>query len=352
MDTKIYNHYAGIIHVHSIYSDGTRTIKEIAEIANELDDIRFVFITDHNTMQGKTDGLEGWYDKILIGIGCELNDPEDLNHYLVFDVDADVCKVGDSNKYVKDVNEHGGFGIIAHPDENRSHIAKYRPYPWKIWESELFDGIEIWNHMSEWMEGLTHLNKFRRILHPRKSIIMPKKETIEKWDRISMRRKVVGIGGADAHGHIYKVIGLIPLRVFRYKILFKTIRTHILTTETLGSHHDYKNDLQIIYQAIKNANCYVSHHYLGDASTFRFEAYSGVDRVIMGDSISLTEKLELNVYNPQPAKTHLIHDGNYIETRTGQEIIFNVKSAGVYRVESHLDNRPWILSNHIRVMER
>jgi len=350
MDTKTYNHYSGVIHVHSTYSDGTRTIREIADIANELDDISYVLITDHNTIQGKTDGLEGWYQNILIGIGCELNDQEDLNHYLVFDVDADVCKVGDSHKYVRDVHECGGFGIIAHPDENRSHIAKYRPYPWKIWESELYNGIEIWNHMSEWMEGLTHLNKFRRFLHPRNSIIMPKKETLGKWDRISMKRKVVGVGGADAHGHIYKFLGLIPLRVFRYKILFKTIRTHILTTKNLNGGHDYKNDLQIIYQAIKNANCYVSHHYLGDASTFRFEADSGVDKVIMGETIGLTKQLELKVSNPQPAKTHLIHNGDHIHTTEGKEISIKINSTGVYRVVSHLDGRPWILSNHIRII--
>ena len=350
MDLKKYNHYSGIIHVHSTYSDGTRTVQEIAEIANELD-INFVLITDHNTIQGKTDSLEGWYKNILIGIGCELNDPEDLNHYLVFDVDADVCKVDDSNEYVRNVNERGGFGIIAHPDESRTHIAKYRAYPWKIWESELFNGIEIWNHMSEWMEGLTHLNKFRRILHPRNSIVMPKKETLKKWDYISMKRKVVGIGGADAHGYIHKVLGLIPLRVFRYKILFKTIRTHILTQNSLSGGHDYKNDLQIIYQAIKNANCYISHHYLGDASAFHFEAENGTEQVIMGDSISLTNKLKLKVYNPQPAKIYLVHNGNYIETCDEQEVEFKIGLPGVYRVESHIDDRPWILSNHIRVME-
>ena len=40
----------------------------------------------------------------------------------------------------------------------------------------------------------------------------------------------------------------------------------------------------------------------------------------MGDSIGLTEKLELKIYNPQPAQTYLIHNGNYTETKTGQEI--------------------------------
>ena len=336
--------------MHSTYSDGTRTIQEIADIANELD-INYVLITDHNTIQGKTDGLEGWYDNILIGVGCELNDPEDLNHYLVFDVGPDICKVGDSNEYVRNVHDCGGFGIIAHPDENRSHIAKYRPYPWKIWESEFFDGIEIWNHMSEWMEGLTHFNKFRRILHPRNSIIMPKKETLEKWDKININRKVTGIGGADAHGFKYKVLGLIPLRVFRYKILFKTIRTHILTEASLSGGHDYQNDLQIIYTAIKNANCYVSHHYLGDASTFRFEAESNGKSVIMGDSITLTENLYLKIYNPQPARTHIVHNGKYMKTLKGRDLEYKITESGVYRVESHLDSRPWILSNHIRIMK-
>lgn len=351
MDIKKYNRYAGIIHVHSTYSDGTRSVQEIAEIANELD-INFVLITDHNTIQAKTDGLEGWYKNILIGIGCELNDHKDQNHYLVFDVDADVCKESDSNEYVRNVHEQGGFGIIAHPDENRSHIAKYPPYPWKIWESELFDGIEIWNHMSEWMEGLTHLNKFRRVLHPRKSIIMPKKETLEKWDRISMKRKVVGVGGADAHGYVYKILGLIPIRVFRYKILFKTIRTHILTEEILSDGNDYINDLQIIYRAVKKANCYVSHHYLGDASDFRFEADNGDVRVIMGDSIILTDKLKLSVYNPKCAKTYLVHNGNYIKSVEGQEFLFDINETGIYRIESHVNERPWIFSNHICVKDK
>ncbi|MEJ2055045.1 MAG: hypothetical protein P8X42_14085 [Calditrichaceae bacterium] len=349
MGSEKYNHYSGIIHVHSTYSDGTRSVQEIAAIANELD-INFLFITDHNTIQARKDGLEGWYNKVLIGIGCELNDYDDLNHYLVFDVDDDICKVGESTQYVKAVRDSGGFGIIAHPDENRSHISRYPPYPWKIWELD-FDGIEIWNHMSEWMEGLTHLNKFRRVLHPRNSIIMPKKETLEKWDKINLERKVVGIGGADAHGFIHKILGIIPIRVFRYKILFKTIRTHILTRRPLSMGDDYKNDLKIIYKAIKDANCFVSHHYLGNAAKFWFEADNGYQSAIMGESIKLKDKpIILNVFNPRPAKTLLIHNGIKIKSAEGQNLSFSAEAPGVYRVEAHIDNRPWILSNHIRVI--
>ena len=346
---KEYYHASGIIHVHSTYSDGTRSIPEIARISNELD-IQFVLMTDHNTIQPKLDGLEGWYDKILLGIGCELNDEEDENHYLAFDIDEEI-KETDPDTYVCLVREQGGFGIIAHPDESRSHIPKYRAYPWKIWDSECYDGIEIWNQMSEWMEGLTTKNKYFRVLHPRRSIITPKAETLKKWDKISMDRKLVGIGGVDAHGHKYKILGLFPYTVFRYKISFKTIRTHVLMDYPLEKGQDYKKGLANIFNAIKQAHCFVSHYYFGDASDFRFLAENKDTVVIMGDSIILDEKAKLIVQNPVKAETYLVRNGEYVESHLAKDIEFAIDRTGVYRIETHVEKRPWIMSNHIRVTD-
>lgn len=345
---KTFYHYSGIIHVHSTFSDGTLSVPEIASIANELN-INFVLITDHNTLQAKREGFEGWYNKILIGIGCELNDEDDLNHYLAFNIEEEISGDFDPYEYVSRVKAMGGFGIIAHPDESRDHIAKYRAYPWKIWDSELFDGIEIWNQMSEWMEGLTHFNKYWRVLHPRRSIIAPKKETLEKWDNINLKRKVVGIGGVDAHGYKYKIFGIIPFTIFRYKISFKTIRTHLLLEEPLSNATDARQDLQKIYAAILKANCYVSHHYFGDASTFRFYASDSQKQVYMGETIAFNELLKFSVFNPQRVTTILIGNGREIDKKEGQEIEFEVPQPGVYRVESWVEQRPWIISNHIRV---
>lgn len=346
-----YYHYSGIIHVHSTYSDGTLSIKEIADIANELD-INFVLITDHNTLKGKKDGLEGWYKKVLIGVGCEINDANDLNHYLAFNIDTEIVQTDDPYKYVYQVRELGGFGIIAHPDESREHIAQYPAFPWKIWESECYDGIEIWNQMSEWMEGLTHKNKFWRVLHPRRSIIAPKKETLQKWDRINLRRKVVGIGGVDAHGHIYKIFGIIPFTIFRYKISFKTIRTHLLLKEELSKGGDFRNDLQKIYQAIIDARCYVSHNYFGDAATFRFWADNGQEQAILGDTISLSADTKLHVTNPRVSLSKLIRNGRVEKVLEGQDLAFKVNQSGIYRIETYIDRRPWIMSNHIRIIEK
>ena len=160
MKKKLF-HYSGIIHVHSTYSDGQKSIPEIAAIADALK-ADFLLMSDHNTLQPKQDGLEGWYGNVLVGIGSELNDKDDKNHYLAFNIEKPVNHKVPASDYVCKVREQGGFGIIAHPDETRTHIEAYPPYPWTLWDSDCYDGIEIWNQMSEWMEGLTNYNGIRR----------------------------------------------------------------------------------------------------------------------------------------------------------------------------------------------
>ena len=70
--------YVGVIHIHSTYSDGSKTIPEIAKIASEVG-LDYLLFTDHNTLQPKKDGLEGWYEGVLVGIGYEINDENDQN---------------------------------------------------------------------------------------------------------------------------------------------------------------------------------------------------------------------------------------------------------------------------------
>jgi hypothetical protein len=342
-------HASGVIHVHSKYSDGTRAVHEIMDIANELD-IDFLLLTDHNTIQAKKDRLEKWYQKVLLGVGTELNDQNDRNHYLAFNLPDNFPFSLDPKQYIKDVERYGGFGIIAHPHESRNHFEKFPPYPWTHWENSQFNGLEIWNQMSEWMEGLTTLNGVNRILHPRRSIITPKDVTLKKWDEISLNRKVVGIGGVDAHGHIYKIFGLIPTRVFRYKISFKTIRTHILSEQELIKGAPVNESLQIVYEAIKNANCFVSNLYYGDASSFRFFVKNDEESASIGQSIAYKAHTKICIKNPKLAKTKIIKNGELYLEKESREIIVEADSPGIYRTESYIKNRPWIFSNHIRIV--
>jgi len=346
MTQKVYQ-YCGLIHAHSTYSDGQKSIPEIAAIANELD-VDFLLMTDHNTLQPKLDGLEGWYGNLLIGIGTELNDADDKNHYLALNIKKTVNHKVPAGDYVGSVREQGGFGIIAHPDETRTNIAAYPPYPWTLWNSDGFDGIEIWNQMSEWMEGLTHLNKFWRAMHPRRSIVSPKKETLARWDELNLRRKVVGVGGVDAHGYIHRLFGLFSIRIFRYKVSFQTIRTHILTKKPLPKD-DYQGALQIMFNAIQEANCFVSHSYLGNASDFRFWAENASGSAIMGEELPIKADTRLIVKNPLVADTRLIYNGKQVAEKNGRELEFKITETGVYRVEIRKSGKAWIFSNHIRI---
>jgi hypothetical protein len=344
-----YKQYSGIIHVHSTYSDGSLSIPKIARIANELD-IDFLLFTDHNTLQPLYDGMEGWYDRILVGVGCELNDSRNMNHYLAFDINEEVSSEVPPNEYMAEVKKQGGFGIIAHPDEKRNAMPEYPPYPWTLWDSETFDGIEIWNQMSEWMEGLTPRNKYWRAMHPRRSILAPTDETLRKWDRINENRRVFGIGGVDAHAHIYRLWGFLRYRIFRYKVIFRTIRTHILTRRELIVGSDHRHNLETVYNTLKTANCFVSNRYVGDATTFRSWVDNGKRSVIMGDEIEFLKGTRLHARLPRKASVRLIRNGELKAEKVGETITFNITEPGVYRIEVHKKKRPWIYTNHFRII--
>ena len=78
------------------------------------------------------------------------------------------------------------------------------------------------------MENLTEENKYQAFLHPLRTITAPQEETLKIWDKLNLKRKVTGIGGVDAHAHKYNLLGFMEVEIFPYKVLFKSIRTHVL----------------------------------------------------------------------------------------------------------------------------
>lgn len=347
-NTAPWHQYSGVIHVHSTYSDGAKSIPQIAAIAGEVG-VDFMLVTDHNTLQGQTDGLEGWYGNLLVGVGCEINDADDKNHYLAFNIRQPLTFPLPAEEYVCQVRRQGGFGFIAHPNEKRASMPEYPPYPWTLWNSDCFDGIEIWNQMSEWMEGLTHKNKYLRALHPRRSIVAPKKETLERWDALNQKRKVPAIGGVDAHGHVHKLWGFIPKKIFHYKVSFRTIRTYILAATELKPGSDVSAALQVVYEALREGRSYIAHEYSGSAAGFYFWAENENSRADMGGMLTLTKATALQVILPAEAEVALIRNGQKTTVKRGRRLEFPLELKGVFRVEVYRNGRLWILSNHIRI---
>lgn len=341
--------YTGAIHVHSIFSDGSGDVNEIAKYAAESG-LDYVILTDHNTLRALHEGYEDWYDKTFLLVGCEINDKENKNHLLAFNIKEAYSTRLPAKEYVHKVKEAGGLGFIAHPHEKRNSMEKHPPYPWTEWDTDEFTGIEIWNHMSVWMEGLTEENKYNYFVHPLKSITPPPKETLELWDKLNLKRRVVGIGGVDAHAHKVNLLGFFEVEVFPYKVMFRSIRTNILVDKEISPGNDKNETKKIIYEALETGRCYVANYYYGDSKGFRFYADDGIKIYQMGDSIPLTERTKLKILLPnQTAEIRLIRNGEIIEKQNSSELEFDVKESGAYRVEVYLNENPWIFSNHIRI---
>lgn len=345
--------YSTAIHIHSNYSDGSGTIPEIARFASEVG-LDIILMTDHNTLKPMKDGLERWFDQTLVLIGTEIADYQDLNHYLVFNINEITWGENAScYEYVEKINQMGGIGFIAHPFEKRNTMKEHPAYPWVNWDVQNFTGIEIWNHMSEWIEGLTEQNKYQRFIHPLKSIIAPVPEALEIWDKLSQERLVVGIAGIDAHAHKHNLLGFFEVEIFPYKVLFKSLRTHILCTGELikdNTQNIIEYNKAIIYDAFKCGRVFFGNYSLGDIRGFRFFAESGSQLHQMGDIIPPSvESIRLRVTLPNVLATiNLIKNGELIDTVISTEASWNIVNYGIYRVVVELDGRPWIFSNHIK----
>jgi hypothetical protein len=357
--------YSGAIHMHSIFSDGSGTVEEIAGYAAECD-LDFIILTDHNTLKAKEKGFEKWHNDKMLIVGYELNDRKNQNHYLVLGMDEVVGpfeKLSDgelgsrlpAKQYVKEVKDRGGFGFIAHPHEKRTHLPEHPAYPWVEWDSEDFNGIEIWNHMSEWAEGLTESNKVNRFLHPLRSIVAPQDVTLKKWDELNLKRKVVGIGGIDAHAHKQNIMGFFEVEIFAYKILFKSIRTNVIVDREWkpGDNENFKFDKEQVEYALRYGRSFIVNCYHGNGKGFRFFAESEDQHFGMGDTVMLdsakNNRILLKVFLPSEAKIKLIRNGECIDEQEGFEAMWDCEHRGIYRVECWKGDKGWIFSNHIRV---
>jgi hypothetical protein len=343
--------YIGAAHMHSTFSDGTGEVPEIAKFADEVG-LDFILLTDHNTLRALQEGYEKWYGNTLLLVGCELNDKENKNHYLAFGIDEAFTTRTPAKKYVAKVKELGGIGFLAHPHEKREH-KEHPAYPWTEWDTEDFTGIEIWNHMSEWTENLTEENKYRSFLHPLRTINAPPNETLKVWDELNQKRKVIGIGGIDAHAHKYNLVGFLEVEIFPYKVLFKSVRTHVLLDEAIKkgrSKKDVETAKWQIYNALKDGKCFVANDYVAESKGFRFIAEYKGKKFQMGDTVPENRNVTLKVLLPGiKAEIKLLRNGHLIETSNGIDAEFVVDKKGTYRIEVYHENRAWIYSNHIRI---
>ncbi|MBM4235662.1 MAG: hypothetical protein FJ152_04240 [Firmicutes bacterium] len=342
--------YPGNIHIHSTYSDGSGSVKQIA-IAAARAGLSYVIITDHETLEGLAE--EGLYSKVVTLVGIEVNRPH--SHYLAFGLPKPPAPDPENPQTVIDfVRAGGGLGFIAHPFEKGSpYLEKGQAYPWINWPVFGFTGLEIWNYSSHW-RGL-HSSLLMAIyffFFNRKAAMRgAPPELLALWDCYTRSGyRVVGIGGTDAHAFIYH-LGFLTLQIFSYQFLFGTINTYLLLEEELAE--DFQVAKTQILTAIKDGRCYISFDSLAKGSGFNFYAASAEKCYLMGSTLAYAPGLVLAAEIPvKRAFFRLIRDGEAVYSGSGSCLHFPVQMPGIYRLEVFLkpligQPRPWIYSNPI-----
>jgi hypothetical protein len=339
--------YVGAVHIHSTHSDGAKSIDEIIPIASRAG-LDYILISDHMTLEGLNRGKEGFYDDLLVLIGYEIHDSDHHNHYLAFGLKEVLPPELSPEEYVSEVKRRGGLGVIAHPDEVRQLLKKFPCYPWTAWEAQGFDGIEIWNQMSEWMEGLTRLNILKMVIHPRRMLRSPTARILRIWDDLNQERPVVGLGGIDVHGYPYR-LGPLELTIFPYKVQFRSIRTHLLLREPLS--RDLTEAREQVYRAIRGCNVFISNYRWGDARGFLFGVEVNGRIKLPGEKVPLSPGAKIVCRSPRRARLRLMLRGEAIQETSGTHLEYLPDKPGNYRLEAYVRGRGWVFTNHLRLLE-
>ena len=335
---------ACVVHIHSTHSDGTGTVREIARAAARAR-ADVVLLTDHDTVAARKLGEEGWYGDVLLLAGEEVS-PSGRDHYLAFGVDEHVRHRGlDACGIARAVRDAGGFGFAAHPFSEGSERFKRPGMPFGGLDCDALHGIELWsfaNDTGERIAGIPSLIRF--LLAPGRVLDHPPERNMRAWDELCRDRRVVAIGGLDAHQFGKRVGPVVPLRIMAYRRTFRYIRTHVLCPE--APSRELERDRELVFGALREGRCYIAVDSVAPARGFRFEA----DDLPMGGEAPAGRRT-LRARTPLAARLRLVRDGRELAAAEGTSLDLEVEEPGAYRVEARRHakgrERTWILSNPV-----
>ena len=347
------------IHIHSTYSDGSKTPKEITKIAAEAG-VDIIMITDHNVYPI---GFEDYYtygnSKVMLLVGEEIHDQNrqpQKNHLLALGIDHDYSRLAeDPQNLIDQLNKADALSFIAHAYDPALPMIGEADLSWVDWSIKDFTGLELWNNLSEFKI------RAKKIWHPLFFAFFPKFMAYEApiqirniWDSFLQKgERMVAIAGVDAHQLSYHV-GPFTKEVFPYSYHFKTIRNHLLIPSELCG--EIRKDRKVVVDAMRDGHLFIANDMVKPAKGFEFYLESAGKNVIMGDSVPFESGQELTVRLPYPAKCRLIRDGGILDERKIESShAWKIDKPGAYRLECYRRylglKRGWIFSNPVYVTQ-
>lgn len=346
---------AGAYHIHTTRSDGQGDKADVAAAAHRAG-LQFVIITDH----GDGTGIPAppvYIDGVLCLDGVEIS--TDNGHYVALDMPQAPYRLGGAgDTVIEDVRRLGGFGITAHPDSAKPELR---------WTSSFdgIDGLEWLNLDSEWRKD-SRARLVRAALAyafrpaPALATLFDRPSTtLERWDRLTTARPVVGLAAVDAHGGVHETVtdGREPglSGVPSYEASFRTITNRVVLDGPLVG--DAARDARAVYGAIRAGRVFSVVDAVATPGLLDFHLQSATGVTPMGGSVAAPVSSVLIARAPMPpgAVLLLLRGQREVARSMTGEIRYYTTARGTYRVEIHAAHAPgsppvpWVVSNPIYV---
>lgn len=340
-----------LIHVHTLASDGSADIADIAGLAARSG-VEVLIPTDHDRLSPGG----GWNRGVLVVPGQEVTPRH--NHLLALGLDHTLPKFkgdgvnGDPARSLALIRERGGWGALAHPLDSAIASAK-RSRSFVTLDFSALDcqGLEIWNAMSAFKQGMRGLTDFfARLAMPASFLAGPHPTLLALWDAVGRSRRWVAFGGADAHAFSMGKRWL-PVRIFSYRRHLRLLLTGLWLSRPFCGRAD--EDQALVLEALAQGRCFAS---LGRARGFACRLEGPHGQLLPGAEIPFSPGLRLETRLPGWGRARLIRNGRVMRQERGRRFSWPLEEPGVWRVEgSRLRPpagwRPWIYCNPFYLRE-
>lgn len=311
----------GAYHLHSKFSDGRKTVDQIAESARRAG-LDFIILTDHGSPNRRSLAAQGRRNGLLVLAGTEISSSRGHLVALAFDPPPRRFPQN-AEAAAREVRSLGGFTVIAHP------FSKTR-WSWGG-PDDVTDGLEIMDS-----DTVLRRNAGRALSRLPLMLIQPRvvllkiinrpAETLARWDRLLAAGPRLGFYSVDAH--------------WMYETAFALFQVRVLLDRPPAE--DFAAARAQVFEALRAGRFFSAVDAAADPSGFRFWLDGGTLRLRAPFSFAHEERI--------------IHQGKVVATSTEREFALPAAAPGAYRVEAYLRERsplgrdvPWVISNPVVV---
>jgi hypothetical protein len=347
----------GAFHIHTVRSDGTGTMEDVAAAAARAG-LAFIIVTDHGDAMREPDS-PAYRSGVLCIDAVEISTSG--GHVVALGLPASSYPLaGEPRDVVADIHRLGGMAVAAHPGSAKPALQ------WVDWSAPV-DGLEWLNADSEWRDEGTFALARALLTYPLRrtatlgALLDRPASVLGRWDDLLSRHRVVGLAAADAHARLAleddAYGGSRALHVPSYEQMFRAFSIALPGASMTG---DAATDASAVIAAIRGGRVFSVIDAIATPASVAFAATAGTVSAMQGGSLpgGMPAMFTVETNAPENADIALIRGGQQIARAIGRTLQHTTNGEpGAYRVEVTLPNSagnppvPWIVSNPIYVGE-